>query len=71
MDWSTSLSWLTSLKGRREGRDADTDGGDMGTAFGLDASMIAHDEPARDGPAGAQPTSQEPWERRIVRRSAL
>ena len=68
MDWTTGLSWLSTLKSGPDEHGPDVDHGDMGTAFGLDASMspIGADafDPVRSG-------AQEPWERRIVRRSAL
>ena len=66
MDWSSGLSWLSTLAARRAQRFAETDRGDMGTAFGLDASMVALD--ALPGP---QPLGQERWERRVIRRSDL
>ena len=59
------LTWLTSMAARRSAADNDTqDPADMGTAFGLDASMEA--EPAEPSPKSA-PTSQTPADR-LVRR---
>jgi hypothetical protein len=59
------LTWLTSMAARRSEADDDApDPADMGTAFGLDASMEA--EPAEPSPKSA-PTSQTPADR-LVRR---
>jgi hypothetical protein len=67
MDWASGLSWLAALATVTIApRPDDMDGADMGTAFGLDASIesAGHDDPGDDhAPA--------PWERRIVRRSHL
>jgi hypothetical protein len=69
MDWASGLSWLAALAtATTDARSGDIDGGDMGTAFGLDAStaLAWRGEPglrAEPGPA--------PWERRVVRRSSL
>ena len=71
MNWSSALSWLATLKGRREGDFDEADRAGMGTAFGLDASMAAAEESARDAPAGPQSQTGESWERRLVRRSDL
>jgi hypothetical protein len=59
------LTWLTSMAARRsEADDNAPDPADMGTAFGLDASMEA--EPAEPSPKSA-PMSQTPADR-LVRR---
>lgn len=58
------LTWLTSMAARRSEADDSLDPADMGTAFGLDASMEA--EPAEPSPKSA-PTSQTPADR-LVRR---
>jgi hypothetical protein len=70
MNWSSGLAWLAMLTARREQSFAETDRGDMGTAFGLDASIGAAGD---SSPSGSPEPSQgpEPWERRIVRRSGL
>ena len=67
MNWSSGLSWLTTRAARREGRFDDTDRADMGTAFGLDASL---EPPASEPPAQASQAAPEAsWQRRLVRRS--
>ncbi len=71
MDWSTGLSWLAALKARRDERFAHTDRADMGTAYGLEASMLAADDPQPELPATPAEASAQPWARRIVRRSGL
>jgi hypothetical protein len=72
MNWSSSLAWLAALAARRERGFAETDRGDMGTAFGLDASIgTGGDSTFANGSASASSQALEPWERRIVRRSGL
>jgi hypothetical protein len=72
MDWSTGLtSWLEALKARRDARVVHTDRADMGTAFGLDASMLAADDPQREALVIPAEASPQPWEHRIIRRSGL
>ena len=69
MNWSSSLSWLGLLAARDEPHGAEADRADMGTAFGLDASMAPFDaEPPATHGAAAQPM---PWEHRLTRRSSL
>jgi hypothetical protein len=59
------LTWLTSMAARRSAADDDTpDPADMGTAFGLDASMEA--EPVKPPPK-SDPVPQPPADR-LVRR---
>lgn len=60
-------TWLTSRAARRaSAADASPDPADMGTAFGLDASMA----PLSDTKAGPpdQPEPRAPWSQRVVRR---
>lgn len=71
MNWSTSLSWLSStLKSSPPAAAGGADPADMGTAFGLDASFDGLD--ARAAPvldtAAAAPL---PWEHRLTRRTGL
>ena len=72
MNWTHGFSWLLGLKARRaEGRPGETDHADMGTAFGLDASIGPSDELPTMA-AGALPAqSLLPWEHRLTRRSSL
>ena len=66
MDTTTRLAWMSSVF--KSGRDEHepTDYADMGTAFGLDASLPPAD------PFGPDPApAHAPWERRLVRRSEL
>jgi len=69
MSWHSSLSWLAalfSLRGARRAREPDH--GDMGTAFGLDASLDFGDfERSGELPA----LESERWEHRLIRRSSL
>ena len=72
MNWAKGLSWWSVLRARRaEQRAVERDHGDMGTAFGLDASF----GPIDDQPPmvrGAMPApSSLPWEHRLTRRSSL
>ena len=58
------LTWLTSMAARRSEADDSPDPADMGTAFGLDASIEA--EPAEPSPKST-PTPPPPADR-VVRR---
>jgi len=73
MNWSTGLSWLAALKvPQSEPLCDEADCADMGTAFGLDASLgPAGDEPAATGDGASCPSSSLPWEHRLTRRSCL
>jgi hypothetical protein len=71
MDWSARFSWLAALRAPPELRFDETDRADMGTAFGLDASM---EPPAAVPPssgASAPPDAATVWESRLIRRSGL
>ena len=70
MDWSTRFAWLAAWRGLPVMDAADTDCADMGTAFGLDASLGTPTMPETALDASA-PTSVTPWESRLVRRSGL
>jgi hypothetical protein len=71
MDWSTGLSWLAALKARRDERFVHTDLADMGTAYGLEASMLPAVDPQPEAPATPAEAGPQPWEHRIIRRSGL
>ena len=68
MDWSSGLAWLTTLTARRAQRPAELDHADMGTAFGLDASLMPPGDWALDAHASGATRVREPFERRVVRR---
>lgn len=72
MNWAKGLSWWSALRTRQaQQRSAERDHGDMGTAFGLDASFGPIDEqpPMMRGVLPAP--SSLPWEHRLTRRSSL
>jgi hypothetical protein len=71
MDWSSGLSWLAALASRRTTRCEVPDRADMGTAFGLDASMVGTQETGPEALPGLARTPLQTWERRVVRRSGL
>ena len=68
MDWSSGLAWLTTLTARRAQRPAELDHADMGTAFGLDASLMSAGDCAGDVHPARSAREREPFERRVVRR---
>lgn len=72
MNWSNGLSWLSALKSWRIERiERGRDQAEMGTAFGLEASLAGspgHGAPTWQTPP---PAAAETWERRVVRRSGL
>lgn len=70
MNWSSAFSWVALLITRPARYGDQADRADMGTAFGLDASLTPFDE--HEG-SFAVAAAEEPatWERRLVRRSAL
>ena len=70
MEWTSGLSWLAALAAAaRPTASEDADGGDMGTAFGLDASFGPIEGDAR--PAFEASGASLPWEHRLTRRSGL
>jgi hypothetical protein len=69
MNLLAGLNWLTSMATRRTAQAVDThDPGDMGTAFGLDASIETSPElelpKAKSSASGASAS----WNKRLVRR---
>jgi hypothetical protein len=67
MAWRAGFSWLVSLAAvRRARRRSRPDHGDVGTAFGLDASF---DREERFDAAGTPP-ARRPWAERVNRRSS-
>jgi hypothetical protein len=73
MNWTNGISWFSALRAVRVTRPANVfDNAEMGTAFGLEASMV---EPEGDDSpiwkSASTPAAAEVWERRIVRRSGL
>jgi|GEM_PF-2212974 len=72
MNWANGLSWVAGLKARHaERRSSEPDHGDMGTAFGLDASFGPVDEPPPMALGARAEPSSLPWEHRLTRRSGL
>ena len=71
MNWSNGLSWLSALKSWRIERiERGRDQAEMGTAFGLEASLAG--SPGHGAPTWQlPPAAAETWERRVVRRSGL
>lgn len=70
MNWSSGFTWFSAWQARRaERRASGPDHGDMGTAFGLDASFGPVDPPAAEGVSPSP--SPPPWEHRLTRRSSL
>jgi hypothetical protein len=68
MNWSARFSWWAALRSGRETRSAEADRGDMGTAFGLDASL---ESPATLPPGHTLPPALSSLESRLIRRSGL
>jgi hypothetical protein len=68
MNWSAGLAWLAGLARRPRKPSAEDDRAGMGTAFGLDASMMPADS-GIDYIASSQPP--KPWEHRLTRRTRL
>ena len=66
MNLIPGFGWLRSVATRRVPANPTSDPGDMGTAFGLDASIesMAEQRPA-PGPVNEART---PWSQRLVRR---
>lgn len=72
MNWARGLSWWSALRASRaEQRSAERDHGDMGTAFGLDASFGPIDEQPPMARGVLPAASSLPWEHRLTRRSSL
>jgi hypothetical protein len=71
MDWSSSLSWLVALRRVRRARDDPADRAGMGTAFGLDASIVPIEDWTQAAAQNPPCPTPAPWERRLVRRSGL
>lgn len=57
--------WMTSEAMRHDDRAPEPDPGDMGTAFGLDASLASPDE---ERAIAASPASDSRWQQRLDRR---
>lgn len=72
MNWAKGLSWWSALRARgAEQSVAEHDHGDMGTAFGLDASLGPIDESPAMASGALPAPSPLPWEHRLTRRSSL
>jgi hypothetical protein len=66
MNLIPGFGWLRSVTTRRVVGNPTPDPGDMGTAFGLDASIESADE-LRPAPAPVR-EARTPWSQRLVRR---
>lgn len=66
MNLIPGFGWLKAVTTRRTVADPAPDPGDMGTAFGLDASIESLTE-ARTAPAPLR-EARAPWNQRLVRR---
>lgn len=67
MNLLPGLNWFRSMATRPDAASPTApDPGDMGTAFGLDASMEAL--PRDTPPETPPPQADSPWSRRLVRR---
>lgn len=71
MKWSLGISWLKTMIARKARTFDPNDPGDMGTAFGLDASMTTGDEHGPELLSAWVGPSALPWEHRLIRRSGL
>ncbi|MEO5696388.1 MAG: hypothetical protein ABIQ60_04545 [Burkholderiaceae bacterium] len=71
MKWSLRISWLTTMMARKARTFDPNDPCDMGTAFGLEASMTSADEYAPELLSAWVGASALPWEHRLIRRSGL
>jgi hypothetical protein len=71
MSWS-GFGWWASLKAKREAKRAgEDDHADMGTAFGLDASLDTVIGEVSSSGGAAPRSAATPWEHRLIRRSNL
>jgi hypothetical protein len=70
MNWSSGLTWLATLSRRRDPGEPDADHADMGTAFGLDASMSSSEMDCARAEVAA-PSAPTHWEYRLIRRCGL
>ena len=71
MDRSSGFSRLPTAESRHEEHVEESDPADMGTAFGLDASMGQVAVGTPEVPPSSAGSPPDLWERRIIRRSGL
>ena len=71
MNLIPGFGWLKAVTTRRIAANPSPDPGDMGTAFGLDASIGPSDELPTMAAGELPAQSLLPWERRLTRRSSL
>ena len=64
MNLIPGFGWLKAVTTRRIAPDPTPDPGDMGTAFGLDASI----ESLTEKPSAPVREARAPWNQRLVRR---
>ncbi|MEO8151782.1 MAG: hypothetical protein ABI605_01845 [Rhizobacter sp.] len=69
MNLLPGLTWLTAMATRRAPQgDDEPDPADMGTAFGLDASMAPEEPDARHATEASRPSVAAPPTDRLIRR---
>jgi len=67
LNWFAGSAWWAALLRWRRSAVAHSDPAEMGTAFGLDATLIPSESFAGDTPI-ARDGNERAWERRLVRR---
>ena len=67
----TDSEWFKAMRGLRRRRPAQPDGGDMGTAFGLDSVTVVDFQLTREPAECTASPAVADWQRRVTRRSGL
>jgi hypothetical protein len=70
MSLFSGLVWLVTFGRVSRASSTEDDRAGMGTAFGLDASMVPAETLASDS-ADSPQRAAPPWEHRLIRRSSL
>ena len=71
MELNSTLAWLAAFGPRPGEGCTEADLADMGTAFGLNASMLAPTVSSPEHTAIPEADPHSAWERRVIRRSGL